>query len=283
MRILYCGDVVGRAGREAVTGLIPDLRLRLNLDFVVVNGENAAGGFGITAKICEDFYQAGVDAILLGNHAWDQKETLSYIDHDPKLLRPHNFPKGTPGRGAAQFQTSKGQRVVLLHVMGRVFMDPLDDPFATIEAELQHFRLGENCDFILVDIHGEATSEKMAMGHICDGRVSFVCGTHSHVPTADAQILPGGTAYQTDAGMCGDYNSVIGMDKAEPIARFQRKIATGRFEPANGPATLCGVVVETDNQTGFAQHIGSLRVGGRLTPAWPAWIEAPISTLIPVP
>ena len=273
MKVLYCGDVVGRSGREAITQLLPDLRRRLDLDFVVVNGENAAGGFGITAKICEEFYALGVDCIVTGNHAWDQKETVGYIDRDPELLRPLNFPKGTPGRGAGVFQTQRGRKVAVMQAMGRTFMDPLDDPFAAINAELAKTRLAPSTpgcvDFILVDIHAEATSEKMAMGHFCDGRASLVCGTHSHVPTADAQILPGGTAYQTDAGMCGDYNSVIGMQKEEPLARFARKLPGGRFEPANGEATLCAVYVETDDRTGLATRIAPVRAGGRLAPALP--------------
>jgi len=273
VRILYCGDIVGRSGRDAVIKRIPELRKDMALDFVIVNGENAAAGFGITSRICAEFYEAGVDAIVLGNHAWDQRETQTYIQSDPKLLRPLNYPKGTPGRGAAVFTTPRGRKILVAQVMGRVFMDPLDDPFACIEAELAKHRLGPGAntggglDAIVVDIHGEATSEKMAMGHFLDGRVSLVCGTHSHVPTADAQILPGGTAYQTDAGMCGDYNSVIGMDKAEPIHRFLRKVANGRFEPANGEATLCAVFVETDEATGLATRIAPIRLGGRLAQA----------------
>lgn len=267
MKLLYCGDIVGRSGRDAVVSRIPDLRKSLGLDFVLVNGENAAAGFGITAKICEEFYAAGVDVIVLGNHAWDQRETLSYINSDPKLLRPLNYPKGTPGKGAAVYTLNSGKKILVLQVMGRIFMDPLDDPFAAVEAELSKYRLGAGVDAIIVDIHGEATSEKMAMGHFCDGRASLVCGTHSHIPTADAQILPNGTAYQTDAGMCGDYNSVIGMDKTEPLNRFTRKIPGGRFEPANGEGTLCAVYVETDDRTGLAMKIAPLRLGGRLSQA----------------
>ena len=270
MCLLFCGDVVGRSGREVIVKHVPILRSELNLDCVIVNGENAAGGFGITGKICQELYALGVDVIVTGNHAWDQKETLGYIDGDPKLLRPLNFPKGTPGRGAGVFTGPRGKKVAVLQVMGRTFMEPLDDPFAAIQAELAKLRLGQGgTDLILVDIHAEATSEKMAMGHFCDGRVSLVCGTHSHVPTADAQILPGGTAYQTDAGMCGDYNSVIGMDKAEPLARFTRKLPGGRFEPALGEATLCGVFLETDDRTGLATRIAPVRIGGRLAPAMP--------------
>jgi len=264
VKLLYCGDIVGRSGRDAVIARIPALRRELGLDFVVVNGENAAAGFGITSRICAELYEAGVDAIVLGNHSWDQRETLSYIQSDAKLIRPLNYPKGTPGRGSAMFTTPQGKRVLVAQVMGRVFMDPLDDPFATIDTELAKYRLGASADLILVDIHAEATSEKMAMGHFLDGRVSMVCGTHSHIPTADAQILPGGTAYQTDAGMCGDYNSVIGMEKTEPLSRFLRKIPSGRFEPANGEATLCAVYLETDDRTGLATRIQPVRLGGRL-------------------
>ncbi|HYM31014.1 MAG TPA: TIGR00282 family metallophosphoesterase [Candidatus Cybelea sp.] len=269
MKLLYLGDIVGRSGREAVTGHLPELRRRYDLDFVVANGENAAGGFGITGKICEEFYALGVDVITTGNHVWDQKETYAYIEGDPRLLRPQNYPRGTPGRGAATFKTAKGKRVAIIHVMGRVFMDPLDDPFACVAAEMAKLALGGNVDAILVDVHGEATSEKMAMGHFVDGRATMVVGSHSHVPTADAQVLPGGTAFQTDAGMCGDYNSVIGMDKAEPLNRFLRKIPGGRFEPASGEATLCGVLVESDDKTGLALAIDPVRIGGRLKPTLP--------------
>lgn len=267
MKLLYCGDIVGRSGRDAVVARIPELRRDLGLDFVLVNGENAAAGFGITSRICTELYEAGVDAIVLGNHAWDQRETLAYIQSDPKLIRPLNYPKGTPGKGAAVFSTVQGKKILVAQVMGRVFMDALDDPFAGIDAELAKYRMGAGIDAIIVDIHGEATSEKMAMGHFLDGRVSMVCGTHSHIPTADAQILPGGTAYQTDAGMCGDYNSVIGMEKTEPLNRFLRKIPGGRFEPANGEATLCGVYLETDDRTGLATRIQPIRLGGRLAQA----------------
>lgn len=269
MKLLYCGDIVGRSGRDAVIARLPELRRSWGLDFVVVNGENAAAGFGITGRICAELFEAGVDVIVLGNHAWDQRETLSFIQTEPRLLRPLNYPKGTPGRGAAVYQTQQGKRILVAQVMGRVFMDALDDPFAAIDAELARHPLqpGTGLDLILVDIHGEATSEKMAMGHFLDGRVSMVCGTHSHVPTADAQILAGGTAYQTDAGMCGDYNSVIGMEKTEPLNRFLRKIPNGRFEPANGEATLCGVYLETDDRTGLAREIRPVRLGGRLMQA----------------
>ncbi len=270
MRVLFLGDIVGRSGRQAVVDALPDYRKRLKLDFVVVNGENAAAGFGITAKICQQLYEAGVDVITTGNHVWDQKETLGAINQDKRLLRPINFPAGTPGSGIAEVTDVRGRKLVVINAMGRIFMDPLDDPFAGVSAALSRHVLGRTAHFIMVDFHGEATSEKMAMGHFLDGKVSFVVGTHSHVPTADAQVLEGGTAYQTDAGMCGDYNSVIGMEKAEPIQRFTRKVASGRFSPAVGDATICGVLVESDDKTGLAKSVQPLRAGGRLSPQWPA-------------
>lgn len=268
MKLLFLGDIVGRAARDAIVSDLPGLRADLGADFVVVNGENAAGGFGITAQICEEFFDAGVDVVTLGNHAWDQREALVHIERESRLIRPVNFPKGTPGRGAGLFETATGERILVINAMGRVFMDALDDPFAAVERELDACPLGEVADAILVDFHGEATSEKMAMGHFCDGRASLVVGTHSHVPTADAQILPGGTAYQTDAGMCGDYNSVIGMEKDEPLNRFLSKIPSGRFQPALGPATLCGVFIETDAK-GLASRIEPVRIGGRLKRSLP--------------
>ena len=274
MRLLFLGDLVGRSARDAVVSHLPSLRKRLDVDCVVVNGENAAGGFGITGSICEDLFDAGADAITLGNHAWDQKEALVHIEREGRLIRPANFPAGTPGRGAALIEARSGAQVLVVNAMGRVFMDALDDPFAAVERELGACPLGVAADAILVDFHGEATSEKMAMGHFCDGRASLVVGTHSHVPTADAQILPGGTAYQTDAGMCGDYDSVIGMEKEEPLNRFTTKIPSGRFQPALGPATICGVLVETDSSTGLATRVEPVRMGGRLHAAMPQWTDA---------
>jgi 2',3'-cyclic-nucleotide 2'-phosphodiesterase len=269
MRLVFIGDIVGRAGRAAFLDQAPRLRREWSLDFLVVNGENAAGGFGITETICSELIDAGADCVTLGNHAWDQKEALVFITRQPRLLRPLNYPDGTPGRGANLFETAAGARVLVMNVMGRVFMDPLDDPFAAVDRELESCPLGAGCDAAIIDFHGETTSEKYAMGHFCDGRASLVVGTHTHAPTADAQILPGGSAYQTDAGMTGDYDSVIGMDKREPLQRFTRRIPQGRFEPANGPATLCGVAVETDDKTGLAIRVAAVRIGGRLAPAAP--------------
>ena len=270
MKLLFVGDVVGRSGRKAVCEHVPALRERLNVDFVIANGENAAGGFGITPKICDEFFDAGVDVITTGNHVWDRKEIFTFIDNEERLLRPCNYPSGTPGRGVGLYELSGNRKVVVIQVMGRVFMDPLDDPFARIDDELGPLRLGREADAIIVDVHGEATSEKNAMGHYVDGRASMAVGTHSHVPTADARILAGGTAYQTDLGMCGDYDSIIGMEKEEPINRFVNKIPGGRFTPALGNATLCGVCVETDDSSGFATSIAPIRIGGHLIPAGPA-------------
>lgn len=264
MRVLYLGDIVGRSGRTLAVEKIPELRRDLKLDFVVVNGENAAAGFGITQKISDELFSVGVDVISTGNHIWDQKETKNHIAGEKRLIRPLNFPTGTPGRGSTIVQDARGRKMLVINVMGRIFMDPLDDPFAAVEAELKKYALGSSVQFILVDIHGEATSEKMAMGQFCDGRASLVVGTHSHIPTGDAQIFDGGTAYQTDAGMCGDFNSVIGMEKTEPLQRFTRKMSTGRFTPAVGPGTLCGVFVETDDKTGLAKRVEPLRLGARL-------------------
>ena len=271
MRILYLGDIVGRSGRDAVTSRLPDLRRELSLDFVAVNGENAAGGFGITAAICNDLFDAGTDCILTGNHVFDQREIMSHFQAEPRLIRPANYPAGTPGRGVTVLDATRGKRVAVIQVMGRVFMDPLDCPFAAAERLLNEHRLGNHVDAVVLDIHGEATSEKMAMGHFCDGRASLVAGTHSHVPTADAMILDGGTGYITDVGMCGDYNSVIGMEKDEPVRRFRQKTPGQRFSPASGPATVCGVLVETDDRTGLAKHIGAVRIGGKLSDKLPSF------------
>ncbi len=269
MRLLFLGDVVGQSGRDAVVAELPRLRKSLSIDFAVVNGENAAHGFGITERICAQLLDAGADVITTGNHVWDQREALSFIEREPRLLRPLNYPKGAPGKGAGLFKAKNGGDVLVINVMGRVFMDQLDDPFAAVDAELNAAGLGRAADAIIVDMHADASSEKMAMGHWCDGRASLCVGTHSHVPTADAQVLPKGTAYQTDAGACADYDSVIGMVKDEPIRRFVTKLPGGRMEPANGPATVCGVFVETDARTGLAIRIEPLRVGGRLKPAMP--------------
>lgn len=264
MRILFLGDVVGRTGRDTVAAELPGLRRRLSLDVVIVNGENASHGFGIAPAMCDALFAAGADVITLGNHAWDRKELLGYIETQPRLIRPLNFPPGTPGHGAVVVDLAGGRRVLVLQVMGRLFMEPNDDPFRLTAELLGKHRLGASIDAVVADFHGEATSEKMAYGHSFDGRVSLVIGTHTHVPTADLQILPAGTAYQTDAGMCGDYDSVIGMDKGTAAARFWRRVPGERLAPSEGIATLCGVFVETDAKTGLAVRAEPVRVGGRL-------------------
>jgi hypothetical protein len=270
MRLLFIGDVIGRAGRSAIADHVPRLREKLGLDFVVANGENAAGGFGITETIAQDFLNAGVDCITLGNHSFDQREALVFLERAPHVLRPVNYPPGTPGRGAWLYETRKGQRVLVISIIGRVFMDALDDPFAAVERELSACPLGQAADAIILDLHAEASSEKQALANYADGRVSMAVGSHTHVPTADWRILPHGTAFQSDAGMTGDYDSVIGMDKDEPIRRFIRKTPGSRFEPAEGPATLCGLFVET-GPNGLATRAEPVRVGGLLSQSLPAF------------
>jgi len=269
MRILFLGDVVGRAGRDAVTRHLPELKARLRPDFVVVNGENAAGGYGITEKIAAEIYAAGADAITLGNHSWDQKELIGTIDRDARMARPANYPDGTPGRGFVLLAGAGGRRLLVVNLMARLFMDPLDDPFAVVDRILKQHRLGATVQGIVVDFHGEATSEKQAMGHFLDGRATLVVGTHTHVPTADHRILPGGTAYMTDAGMCGDYDSIIGMRKEPATLRFVRKMPGERLTPAEGEGSVSGVLVDADDRTGLAVRVEPVRVGGGLSLAVP--------------
>jgi metallophosphoesterase (TIGR00282 family) len=269
--LLFLGDVVGKAGREAVAKHLPDLLARYPIHFVVCNGENAAHGFGINEGICEQLFDWGVDVITLGNHAFDQRETLVYIERYPNLLRPATFPAGTPGRGAGLFRAKTGENVLVINAMGRLFMDAMEDPFAVIDRELDACPLGEVADFAMVDFHGEATSEKQAIGAHVDGRATLVVGTHTHVPTADHRVMPGGTAFQTDAGMCGDYDSIIGMDKTEPVQRFLSKVPQGRFSPAEGEPTLSGIAVQADAKTGLAQACAPVRLGGHLEPAIPSF------------
>ena len=271
MRFAFFGDIVGRSGREGLADHLPALRRRLALEFVIVNAENAAAGFGITENTARELFAAGADCLTLGNHSWDQKEALTYIVREPRLIRPLNYSvlADAPGRGANLFETDSGKRILVINLLGRVHMDSLDDPFGAVDRELEKCPLGMAADAIVVDMHAEATSEKMAMGHFCDGRASLVVGTHTHVPTADCQILNGGTAYQTDAGACADYDSVIGNQKEEPLRRFTTRINGGRYKPAEGPATVCGVFVETDDRTGLARRIEPIRVGGRLSETIP--------------
>ena len=269
MRILYLGDVVGRSGRAAVTNRLADLRARLKADFVVLNAENATSGAGLNQAHAEALLAAGADVLTLGDHAFDQRDMLSFITSEPRILRPLNFSKAAPGAGARIFDVPGGRKILVAQVLGQVFMKrPFDDPFSAVDAILKNYaRGGGRVHASLIDVHCEATSEKMGMGHFCDGRASIVVGSHTHVPTADAMILPGGTAYQSDAGMCGDYNSVIGMDKEEPLRRFITGMSKGRFQPAMGEATLSGLFVETDDKTGAAISVEMVRDGGKLSQA----------------
>ena len=270
MKILFLGDVMGRAGRNAIADHLPRLREAWKLDFVVVNGENATSGMGLSGEHAKLLIEAGADVVTLGDHAFDQKDMLSFIEGEPRIIRPLNYAKVAPGVGARVFTAKTGRKVLVAQVLGQVFMKrPFDDPFSAVDAVLRQYPMGGQVAASLIDMHCEATSEKMAMGHFCDGRASIVVGTHTHVPTADAMILSGGTAYQTDAGMCGDYNSVIGMEKAEPLRRFITGMPKARFTPASEEATLSGLYVETDDRTGKATRVEMVRQAGRLAPAGP--------------
>lgn len=266
MKILYLGDVVGRSGRHAITEGLAALKQELRVDFTIVNGENASGGMGLTGGHAKVILEAGADCITLGDHAFDQKDMLSFIESEPRVIRPLNFAREAPGRGARVFEATQGRKILVTQVLGQVFMKrPFDDPFSALDTVLRAHPPGGLVQAAVVDIHAEATSEKMAIGHYCDSRASLVVGTHTHVPTGDAQILPRGTGYLTDAGMCGDYDSVIGMDKAEPMRRFLTGMTRERFSPAEGEATLCGVLVTTNDRTGLATSIEMVRRGGRLS------------------
>jgi len=271
MRLGFFGDVVGRAGRAAVAEHLPRVRKQLKLDFVVVNGENSAGGFGITSSTANDLFDAGADCITLGNHSWDQAEALTFIERETRLLRPFNYPQtlNIPGRGAQLFTTPNGQRVFVIQIHGSAFMESLDDPIQGVQRALDEAPLRQVADAVIVEMHAEATAEKYIMGHFCDGRATMVVGAHTHVPTADAHILSNGTAYMTDAGMCGDYDSVIGMKKGPLVQRASTRLPTERKSPAEGPATMCGVVVESDDNTGLAVRVAPIRVGGRLPQTLP--------------
>jgi len=271
MRLLFLGDVMGRAGRDAVSDRLPGLIAEYGFDFVVVNGENASHGRGLTESHYAELRAAGADVVTLGDHAWDQRDTLTYIEREPTLLRPINFAPGVPGRGANLVEGRNGHRVLVVNAQGRVFMNPVDDPFRAVEAAIAACPLGEQADAIVVDFHTEATSEIQAMGFFLDGRVSLVVGTHTHIPTADARILRAGTALMADAGMCGDFNSVIGIEVDEPLNRFLTDIAHGRFTPAEGEATLCGIAIETDPKTGLTVKFSPVRIGGTLSQSLPSF------------
>lgn len=264
MRILYCGDVVGRPGRKVIAEKLPELRKALNLDFIIVNGENAAHGFGLTPKIYQEIKNAGADAVTLGNHTFDKKEIIPFLQEKNDIVRPANYPEGTPGEGAKIFTIADGRKIAVMQVLGTLYMHAVLNPFETLNGLLAQYRIGDNVQAVFVDIHCEATSEKVATGFYCDGRASLVAGTHTHIPTADAQILPNGTGFITDVGMCGTYRSVIGMTPETALSRFLPDKKSSPLQPANDKATLCAVFCETDDATGKAVKIFPVRAGGYL-------------------
>ncbi len=265
MRILFIGDIMGRSGREALEHHLPKLKDELQPDVTIVNGENAANGSGITEKICKQFYEWGADYITTGNHVWSQREVISYIMRDEKLLRPINFPEGTAGSGLYKHRLNDGRTITIINAMGRLFMDAIDDPFRVIYEAIEKERMGQSTNAIFIDFHAEATSEKMALGHYLDGKVSAVIGTHTHIPTNDAHVLEHGTAYMSDAGMTGDYDSVIGVKKEIAIHNFVRKTPSPeKKRPANGLGTLCGAFIETDDNSGLTKSIVPIKRGGIL-------------------
>ena len=264
MRILFLGDVVGSSGCAKLTKDLPSQKKLRNIDFVIVNGENAdESGVGLTKKICEKFFSSGVDVITTGNHVWDQKEIMNFIENEKRLLRPKNFFEPSLGKGFEIFTTSNNSKIGVLNLMGNVFMKKSNDVFEIANQFLNKFKIKEDFDFLVVDFHGEITSEKNAIGHYFDGKASLVVGTHTHIPTNDTRILNKGTAYQTDAGMCGDYDSVIGMNKENSINKFMKKDSIKHF-PANRDATLCGVIVECNLETGLAKKVESYIFGEQL-------------------
>lgn len=260
MRIIYLGDVVARPGREAVLSNISKLRELYQFDVLIVNSDNAAHGFGVTPGICREFFEKGVTAIVTGDHVWNQREIIPFLNDCKQIIRPLNYPEDLPGKGAREIELANGKRILIVEVVGRLFMEAVDCPVQVMDKLLKGYRLGRNIEAIFVDIHAEATAEKIAFGHYLDGRVSAVIGSHTHVPTSDAVILPGGTAYLTDAGMCGDYSGVIGFEKEEPMARLARRFTGGRLIPGKGNGTLCGVFIETDDSSGKALKIESIKL-----------------------
>ena len=264
MKVFFCGDIVGRSGRKVIQDKLPLIIKEKKIDFVIVNGENAANGFGITKKICEELYSFGVDVITSGNHIWDQKEIIEHIENDKRLIRPCNFPKGTPGMGFGAYELKNGSKIIVINVMCRLFMDMIDDPFRSVDEILSYLEKNFEDSIKIVDIHGESTSEKMAIAHYVDGRVSVVVGTHTHIPTADAHILEKGTFYQTDLGMCGDYDSVIGMKKQISIKRFVNKYVKTRLETANGEGTICGILISIDEKSKLVRDFDQIIIGGKL-------------------
>ena len=265
MRLLFLGDIMGRSGRKAISERLNRLREKWRLDFVVVNGENATGGMGLSASHAKALIDSGVDCITLGDHAFDQRDMLTFCEQEPRIIRPLNFAKTAPGKGFRLIKARNGKKVLVAQALGQVFMKkPFDDPFSALDTALKNAPLGGMADAVIVDFHAEATSEKVAIGHWLDGRASLVVGTHTHIPTADAQILPKGTAHQSDAGMCGDYDSVIGGEKNGWVSRFKHKMPTGRINVSAGLSTLCGVIVNINDATGLAVNIEPIIIGPHL-------------------
>jgi len=265
MNILILGDIVGPSGRKALTKELPILIKKKKLDFVIVNGENAAdSGVGITKKNTDEFFEAGTDVITSGNHIWDEKETMDFITSEKRLLRPENLIEGSPGRGIGFFNSKNNKKIVVVNLMGNIFMKKCGDIFETAKKFIENVKLKRDADFIIVDIHGEITSEKMALGYFFDGKVTVVVGTHTHVPTSDHRILEKGTAYQTDIGMCGDYKSVIGMNRDNSLKKFFKDSSAKKHYPALGEATISGLMVKADDETGLAKKIEPIIVGGAL-------------------
>ena len=265
MNILILGDIIGPSGREAIIKKLPNLIKKKKIDFVIVNGENAAdSGVGITKKNTEEFFEAGADVITTGNHVWDQKETMEFITSEKKLLRPQNLVKGSPGKGFDIFYSKNNKKVAVINLIGNIFMKKCDDVFEAAKTFMQIVKLKRDADFIVVDLHGEITSEKMAMGYLFDGKATVIVGTHTHVPTSDHRIMEKGTAYQTDIGMCGDYNSVIGMNRDNSLKKFFKDPSATKHYPALGEATISGLMVIADNETGLASKVEPIVLGKSL-------------------
>jgi len=265
MNILILGDIMGPSGREAIIKKLPNLIKKKDLDFVIVNGENAAdSGVGITKKNTEEFFKAGTDVITTGNHVWDQMETMEFITSEKRLLRPENLVQGSPGAGTGIFVSKNKKKVAVINLMGNIFMKKCEDVFEIAKKFIQTVKLKRDADFIIVDLHGEITSEKMAMGYLFDGKATMVVGTHTHVPTSDHRIMEKGTAYQTDIGMCGDYNSVIGMNRDNSLKKFLKDSSTKKHYPALGEATISGLMVQADDETGLAKKVEPIIIGGVL-------------------
>lgn len=263
MNIILIGDIVGRSGREAFAQHLPRLRETYAPDVIIVNVDNASNGKGVNMKHARAFLDAGADVLTTGDHVWDQREMIGKIGDEPRILRAINFPETTNGNGFIVLTLGNGKKLMVVHAIGRVFMKPMDDPFAAIDALIAKYPLGQSVDGIVVDFHAEATSEKVALGHHLDGRVSAVIGTHTHIPTADAHILSGGTGYMTDAGMTGDYDSVIGVQKQTPVYKFTTGLPGAKMEPAQGDATLCGACLTIDSK-GKTSRIVPFKSGGLL-------------------